>query len=1176
MRRFFLSVFLTFFLAGALFSQETIRPSKVVKAYKHDTTRPLRNMQMIPPSEGAFWLENDGIVPNETDIERNTDGAPEIDPIMQKTKGNSPTVPLIANFDGVSNLFGGAPPDTDGDIGPDNYVQMINLSFAVYDKTGNLQYGPAANSTIWDGFTGPWTGTNSGDPVVLYDDLADRWVFSQFAIVSGPDWELIAVSETSDPLGPYHRYAFQFTDLPDYPKLGVWHDGYYLSVNQFGSSFNGAAACVLDKASMLNGEDAEMIFFDMGTSVASLLPADNDGIPAPPGAPGYFLELRSTNGLNLFTVHADWNNTSNSTITGPQVLATSSYNSSLNQVVQKGTSQRLDDLSDRLMFRLQYRNFNTYEAMVVCHSVNVGDGRAGVRWYEMRDEGSGWDVYQEGTYAPDDGENRWMGSIAMDAAGNIALGYSVASANTYASIRYTGRFVGDPLGEMTMDEGEIIAGSGSQTGSDSWGRGRFGDYSAMTVDPTTSAFWYTTEYIPTTGTWPWKTRVGAFFMETDEIPPAPITDLAVAENGATSNKITLTWTASGDDEHTGNAYAYDLRISDSPISSDAEFNAATQVTGLPVPQAPGTTEFFEVENLESNATYYFAIKAKDDQANFSPFSNSIEASTLGSPEISINPASLDYEVEVGTNFSGTVTVSNVTSYPSTLDFSGEFTNNSFPAKSVGGQIIPVQTKGKTDIVVAKGSKDVKRGHSINGSGGPDTGDYIWRDSNEPDGPLFVWNDISSTGTEVNFNNGNDDDGYTNAIGIGFPFEFYGVNRSSVRISTNGFLAFESLTNSARTNKPIPSEAAPNSIIAAFWDDLDGKSQGEAYYLQEADKFTVQFTNWQKYYSSLDGGSSGSYTFQIVLLPNGKIKIFYKEMNGALNEATVGIENTDGSDGLEIAYNSNFPPSDSYALQFWQEPEWVFSDNLGGGTVWNGNSLGVQMDFVTENLDPGTYTMDLVLNTNDPANPSVTIPISLLVTDFVPVELTSFTAQLSGKEVELSWTTATETNNSGFEIQRKILSDGKNAEWKNTGFVKGMGSVAAPQSYSFTDDISSIAQTTVKYRLKQIDFDGTYEFSNIVEVEILPGEFTLKQNYPNPFNPTTTIEYALPSESIVNIAVYNLLGQKVAELVNKTQQSGYYTITWNAANVASGVYIYRMEASGKNGNFMQNKRMILLK
>ncbi len=1177
MKRFFLSIIVTFFLTGALFSQQTIRPSKVVKAYKHDTTIPLRDMQMIPPVEGAFWLENDGVVPNETDIKKNTEGAPDVDPIAQLMNGNVPTVPLAANFDGVGNLFGGAPPDTDGDIGLDNYVQMINLSFAIYDKEGNLQYGPAANSTIWDGFIGPWTGTNSGDPVVLYDELADRWVFSQFAIVSGPDWELVAVSETSDPLGPYHRYAFQFTDLPDYPKLGVWPDGYYLSVNQFGATFNGAAACVLDRAAMLNGDDAEMIFFDMGPSVASLLPADNDGIPAPAGSPGYFLELRSTSGLNLYTVNIDWNNTANSTISGPEVLSTSSYNLSLNQIPQKGTSQKLDDLSDRLMFRLQYRNFGTHESMVVCHSVNVGSGRAGVRWYEMRSTGEGtWGVYQEGTYAPDDGENRWMGSIAMDAAGNIALGYSVASANTYASIRYTGRFNGDPLGEMTMDEGEIMAGSGSQTGSDSWGRGRYGDYSAMTVDPVTSAFWYTTEYIPSTGTWPWTTRIASFFMEIDEINPDPITDLAVADGGTTSNRIVLTWTATGDDGSTGTAYAYDLRMSSAPITNDAEFDAATQLSGLPTPQPPGTTETFNVENLETNTTYYFAIKAKDDQANYSPLSNYIEASTLGSPEISITPASLDYEVEVGTNFTGTVTVSNVTSYPSTLDFSGELTNNSFPAKSVGGQIVPVHSKQSAGVDITKGSKDVNHGYSLNGSGGPDSFDYIWRDSNEPDGPQYIWNDISTSGTLVNFSNGNDDDGYTNAINIGFPFEFYGNNYSSLRISTNGFVTFETLANSARTNKPIPTDSAPNTLIAAFWDDLDGKTQGDVYYLQEADKFTVQFTNWQKYYSATDGGSSGSYTFQIVLLSNGKIKIYYKEMNGALNEATVGIENPDGTDGLEVAYNSNFPPSDAYALQFWKKPEWVFSNNLGGATVWNGNSTDVQLDFVTENLDPGTYSMDLVLTTNDPASPSITVPITMIVTDFVPVELTSFTAQLKGNEVQLNWTTATETNNSGFEIQRKIVTNGKNAEWSKAGFVQGTGTTSSPTEYSYTDKIDNVLQATVKYRLKQIDLDGTFEYSNIVELEVLPGEFTLKQNYPNPFNPSTTIEYALPSESLVNIAVYNLLGQRVAILVNETQQAGYYTLNWDAANLASGVYIYRMEATGKNGNFFQNKRMILLK
>lgn len=1173
MKRIFPFLFIVFIFSNFIIAQTTISPSKVVRSYKNDTTIPLRDMLMVHPGQGSFWEETGGIVPNETDIPKNTDGAPDIDPIYQTYNGSSATVPLNSNFDGIGNLFGGAPPDTDGDIGLNHYVQMINISFAIYDKQGNLEYGPASNSTIWNGFTGPWTGHNDGDPIILYDDLADRWLFSQFAIInSGPDYVLVAISSTSDPMGPYHRYAFQFTNMPDYPKLGVWQDGYYLSVNQFPG---GGGASILERDEMLVGNPADMIFFNMGSGVSSLLPADNDGIPAPAGTPGYFLELRGSSGLNMYTVDVDWNNTANSSISSPVIINTSGYNASLNQVTQKGTSQKLDDLSDRLMFRLQYRNFNTYQAMVCNHSVNVGSGRAGVRWYELRNDGSGWDLYQEGTYAPDDGENRWMGSIAMDAAGNIALGYSVASTNTYASIRYTGRYAGDPLGEMTMTEGEIMAGNGSQTGSDSYGRGRWGDYSAMTVDPATQAFWFTTEYIPQTGTWPWKTRVASFNLEIDEIAPDGITDLAIVPGSQTSNSFGLMWTATGDDGIVGNASRYDLRMSNSPITTDVLFENATPVANVPLPGAPGSAETFTLENLDVNSDYYFAIKVIDDQNNYSPISNSVIGSTLGEPVIAVTPPSLDFVVDPGTNWTSTINVANTSAYPSTLEISSELTNNSFPKNSIGAKIVSTRSKIASNINLAKGEPNTIHGYSFAGSGGPDGFEYSWKDSDEPDGPEYVWNDISASGDAVEFFAGNLDDGWSHYLSLGFQFDYYGNTYTSVIVSTNGFISFSGLSNSYRANEQIPNDSDPNNIIAAFWDDLDARTQGTAYYLAGPDKFIVQYEGFQKYYSAASGGSSGSYTFQIVLNANGKIQIYYKEMVGAKDEATVGIENEDGTIGLGVVYNSDYPPSNEFAIQFAIAPEWVISNDLGDVLIWNGNSIDIELDFITDFLDPGQYSMDLELTTNIPSKSVIVIPITMTVNDLVPVELTSFNASTNGTLVTLNWITATETNNDGFEIQRKY-TENKNADWDFAGFVQGKGTISNSSEYKFVDDLSDLKQGVVKYRLKQIDLDGSFDYSNVVEVEILPVSFVLNQNYPNPFNPTTTIEYALPFQSRVKISIYNVLGELLQNIVNEVQAAGYQKIEFGASNLTSGIYIYRMEAQGNGESFVQNKRMVLIK
>ncbi len=413
---------------------------------------------------------------------------------------------------------------------------MINVSFQIWDKQGNSLYGPFDNSTIWDGFEGDWTGTNDGDPIVLYDQAADRWLVSQFSLPhsSGPGgifleppyYELIAISKTSDPTGEWYQYAFQFDDyMPDYPKLGIWPDGYYMATNGFdrGISFASAGATVFERDKMLQGDpNARMIYFPVaneanGSEAGSMLPSDWDGAETPPaGAPNYFTYFQddsesgvTNDRLRLWEFHTDWNTPANSTFTFVSTLNTDAFDSNVGKIPQPGTTQQLDNLADRLMFRLQYRNFGNYQAMVTNHTVNVS-GHAAVRWYEIRNTGSGWSIYQQGTYSPDS-ENRWMGSIALDGYGNIGLEYTVASSSTYPSIRYTGRFKDDPLGVMTITEGTLVAGGGSQTGASRWG-----DYSMMSVDPNDDAtFWITNEYMQTTGSSNWHTRIGALSFGVD-------------------------------------------------------------------------------------------------------------------------------------------------------------------------------------------------------------------------------------------------------------------------------------------------------------------------------------------------------------------------------------------------------------------------------------------------------------------------------------------------------------------------------------------------------------------------------------------------------------------------------------------------------------------------------------
>jgi hypothetical protein len=384
-------------------------------------------------------------------------------------------------------------------------VQWVNAQFAVFDKvTGAVVAGPNDGNTLWTGFGGGCETNNDGDPIVQYDKMANRWIFTQFSIVTLPYTQCVAVSTTSDATGTYNRYAFSFgnADLPDYPKLGVWPDAYYMSFNLFlnGHTFIGADACALDRNAILAGNDATIICFPQPSSVASLLPSDMDGtIPPAAGEPAFFMNF-GTGTIQLWAFHVDFTTPANATFTGPTVLTVASFTKRCFQscVQQPGTTQRLDALGDRPMYRLAYRQFlNGVESLVFNHSISTG-----VRWYEVRSPNGTPTVFQQGTFGPNS-TTRWMGSIAMDQSGDMALGYSVSSSSVYPSIYFTGRVASDTPGSM---EGEqlIFSGSGSQTG----GVSRWGDYSAMTVDPVDDCtFWYTQEYIQSNGSFNWNTRI---------------------------------------------------------------------------------------------------------------------------------------------------------------------------------------------------------------------------------------------------------------------------------------------------------------------------------------------------------------------------------------------------------------------------------------------------------------------------------------------------------------------------------------------------------------------------------------------------------------------------------------------------------------------------------------------
>lgn len=495
----------------------------VTTAERFDISPPLRTIQPILVLKPKDKAKDDRGTPGPIN---NTQHDP--DPAVQTSAGrgvfSQDIPPTGANFNGMTNTLGLAPPDPNGDIGPNHYVQMVNLRFQIFNRSGGSLYGPANINTLFTGFGGPCETENAGDPVVLYDQLANRWLLSQFTDSAAPFFNCVAISTTGDPTGSYYRYAFSAPSFPDYPKYGIWPDGYYLNTRESGIGVLGMFA--LEREQMIVGNPlARSIRFTVtqtGTGPNGLLPSDMDGnIPPPAGSPNYFVGSQDNNfgaasdALLLYKFHADWVNTANSTLTGPTLIPTAPFDSvfpctptARDCIPQPGTTVKIDILSyrQRPTFRLAYRNFGTHESLVTSQSVEAQTGIAGMRWYELRSPNTAPTIFQQGTYSPDS-VHRWMGSIAMDRQGNMGLGYSVSDGTSvFPGIRYTGRLVSDPLGTMPQGEAVLVAGGGSQTGTTRWG-----DYSSMSVDPLDDCtFWYTNQYYSVTSSTTWNTRVGSF------------------------------------------------------------------------------------------------------------------------------------------------------------------------------------------------------------------------------------------------------------------------------------------------------------------------------------------------------------------------------------------------------------------------------------------------------------------------------------------------------------------------------------------------------------------------------------------------------------------------------------------------------------------------------------------
>jgi len=527
------------------------------------------------------------------------------------------------NFDGF--ITGGSPPDTNGAPGPNHYIQTVNGSvFRVYSKTGALLLGTTNFQQLWIDAGAPADDDcrvrGRGDPVVVYDHLADRWVLSQLAnhLTDAGDplqVECLAVSQGPNPVTDgWYVYTFQLGVSNDYPKIGVWPDGYY-SVTQQGYNGNPVDVTVYDRANMLNGNPATFQRLSVaGPPTIIILPGDLSGPPPAPGTPNFYARpvdgglFGGADRLEIFEFHVDWGVPANTTFTLVQTLNPSAFSSDIcaganlfnNCINQPANAALKEALSVWPMGPLHYRNFGGYETLVFNHTVDVnGAGLAGVRWYELRRSSGVWSLHQEGTFSPPDGENihRWMGSIAMDKMGNMALGYSVSNdgvaSTVHPGIRYAGRLATDPLGLLPFGEVTLVDGGGSTGGT------RWGDYSAMRVDPVDDCtFWYTTEYIAAGPQQ--RTRIGAFRFPSCNPADLRITKVDSPDPVTAGGTLSYTVTVTND----GPSPATDVSVIDT-LPADVTYVASTDSCV----QGPVGTLTCDLDDIASGASKSFDIQA---------------------------------------------------------------------------------------------------------------------------------------------------------------------------------------------------------------------------------------------------------------------------------------------------------------------------------------------------------------------------------------------------------------------------------------------------------------------------------------------------------------------------------------------------------------------------------------
>ena len=854
----------------------------------HDTSAPLSELQRVGiPQKGPTEPH---VIPLLKLPPRNLPN--RRDTTVQDTPA-APNMPsTMLNFDGIP--FPGvncncAPPDTNGEVGLTQYVQIVNQGLQVFDKTtGASIMGPVDIASLWSGFGGVCE-QGFGDPVVLYDQLANRWVVTQFAGTSIPTDECIAVSTTSDATGAYNRYDFMLgTDFFDYPKFGVWPDAYYMGMNVFNSSgtaFLGPQPFAFDRDAMLAGNPATFITFRdpafFNPSSDQFMPADMDGIiPPPAGAPNPFLSTGVNATWPLYHFNVDFATPVNSTFTLSTTLTPAPF-SVLFSLVPQFQGDGLDSLADRGMFRSAYRRFSDGHEALVGNMTVQANGVAGVRWFEVTNVTSGTASFvQQSTYQPDT-TWRWMGSAAMDGNGNLAVGFSASDATIHPQIRYAGRLSTDPPNTLGQGEAHLFDGAGSQTDTFS----RWGDYSDITVDPVDDCtFWYTQEYYSVNSSFNWRTRIGNFKFPTCTTAPSgtlngTVTDSGTAQPIAGASISVTPLGASTVTDASGN-YSLVLPVGTYDVTASAFGYTSATTTGVAITDGGTTTVDFALVAAPSHSV----SGSVSDNSN-----NPVEGATvtiLGTP---IPPATTD--------------AAGFYSFPSVPE--GTYNVRA----EAGGCNLPSQQQ-----LVVDGDETL----NFTLPAVTDNFGYFCQVVT----PAYV------EGTTPLALSGDDN---VTTVSLPFGFSFYGQTYNTAHVATNGYLNFLA-PSSIFSNSSIPSGFDPNGAIYPFWDDLylDGSSSAWTDELQNPHRYLIEWRN-----ATFFNNRTPRIDVEVILYETGQILTQYRnianEGQEQGNSATIGIENAAGDDALQYSFNTASIGSPDFAVLYKLPPSGFIE-----GTVTDAN------------------------------------------------------------------------------------------------------------------------------------------------------------------------------------------------------------------------------------------------